>query len=937
MTQDAPTKDFNHAQTWNDRSVLFLYRFRWPLTAVTLAIVVAALSAGAVRLKAFSDRITALDEAPGASPPPRIFDPRTDIWFDSEDSGLRAYYTIEDQFIAEDLVSIAFEEKGEPWGVFSLKSLTAIAELSNAIAAIPNVRNVRSLTTNPWIRWGDASAEEEGLLIGDLFEEAPASYSEEERLQRMIAVLGAERAASVAGEDSVRALIGQDARLSDYIGEPRLSGAVVSEDGRSAALLVQILRPRAPPERLVAAFGDDPAGGEVGPTIRVMEKQRDALDAIEAVLAAEERYELHLAGLPLFEREFLRVGLSDMSFVGLMFAVIGAVLLLIYRRVSAVVVPLMVVFASVVGMMGTVWAAGDLINNLTAIAPVMITAIGVADAVHLVTAYFLIRHRYESRDALIREVLRSNALPVFLTSVTTAVGFFSLVTSELLPIRQLGYTAGIGTIFAYLLSITTVPALLSLLPMPKKGVGEQRLDAAPAGEDSLQSRLARRWTGWISARRATIVVSTIAVAVVTAVGLGKLEITSDIRLMFPEDNRVIRDLHWTEARIGGGSDLDIVFYAPESDAAAADAPERVAASERFLSQVDAFQRRVEEEATHADSPLWVLTNFDSALAVLRKIHQVQNEDSAEYYRVPAEDDISDDARQPREIYDDVLEETLTIPGQDASTLIAQYYIQYENGAKPSENLSSFVSADRRGFRIAARTRTAPSTTLLAAFARLREILATEFPELAGSPEALEQGEALTSVMFSGKQYLFSNMFRTFSNTLIVSLGLALSVITVLIGFVFRSVRIATVSLIPNVLPLLIPLGAMGLFGLPLDGPAVLVVTVALGVCVDDAIHFLTKYTKNRKKGLPVVESFEATFEQVGAALTWTTVILTLGFTVLAFSNFRPNMLVGLLGAIMIALAWVADLLVMPAFLSFLDGERAPAPQTVPDLAGAPAE
>ena len=130
-------------------------------------------------------------------------------------------------------------------------------------------------------------------------------------------------------------------------------------------------------------------------------------------------------------------------------------------------------------------------------------------------------------------------------------------------------------------------------------------------------------------------------------------------------------------------------------------------------------------------------------------------------------------------------EPVTIPGQDASTLIAQYYIQYENGAKPSENLSSFVSADRRGFRIAARTRTAPSTTLLAAFARLREILATEFPELAGSPEALGRAEALTSVMFSGKQYLFTNMFRRFSNTLIVSLGLALSVITVLIGLVFR--------------------------------------------------------------------------------------------------------------------------------------------------------
>jgi predicted RND superfamily exporter protein len=937
MTQHDPNEDLRHAQTWNDRSALALYRFRWPLAAATLAIVIAALSAGAIRLQRFSDRVTALDEAPGESPPPRIFDPRTDIWFDSEDSGLRAYYAIEDQFIAEDLVSIAFEERDEPWGVFSVKSLAAIAELSDAIERIPNVRNVRSLTTNPWIRWGEISTDEEGLLIGDLFEGAPESYSEQERLERMIAVLGAERAASVAGENSVRALIGENASFSDHIGEPRLTGAVVSEDAHSTALLVQILRPRASPERVSAAFSGDPAGGEVGPTIRVMEKQRDALDAIEEVLAADGRYEFHLAGLPMFEREFLRVGQSDMAFVGLMFAVIAAVLLLIYRRISAVVVPLLVVFASVVGMMGTVWAAGDLINNLTAVAPVMITAIGVADAVHLVTAYFLIRHRHHDRGELIREVLRSNALPVFLTTVTTAVGFFSLVTSELLPIRQLGYTAGIGTIFAYLLSMATVPALLSLLPLPKKSTGGAIVDAARSNADSFRSQLARRWSNWISARRATIVLASIAVAVVTAVGLGKLEITSDIRLMFPEDNRVIRDLHWTEARIGGGSDLDIVFYAPDNRSESPSGPERVAASERFLSQVDAFQGRVEEEASQADSPLWVLTNFDSALAVLRKIHQVQNRNAADHYRVPTEDDISDEARQPREIYDDVLEETITIPGQDASTLIAQYYIQYENGAKPSENLSSFVSADRRGFRIAARTRTAPSTTLLAAFARLREILATEFPELAGSAEELERGEALTSVMFSGKQYLFTNMFRRFSNTLIVSLGLALSVITALIGLVFRSARIAAVSLIPNVLPLLIPLGAMGLLGIPLDGPAVLVVTVALGVCVDDAIHFLTNYTKHRKKGLSVVESFQATFEQVGAALTWTTVILTLAFTVLAFSNFRPNMLIGVLGATMIALAWVADLLVMPAFLSFLDAAREPAPELATDLAGAPAE
>ena len=145
-----------------------------------------------------------------------------------------------------------------------------------------------------------------------------------------------------------------------------------------------------------------------------------------------------------------------------------------------------------------------------------------------------------------------------------------------------------------------------------------------------------------------------------------IKINSDMRMMFPEETPIIQDLYWTEARIGGGSDLDIVFHGPEGSS--------IASSAEFLGAVDAFQRRVEEEAANPDSPLRVLTNFDSALAVLRKIHQVQNENSAAFFRVPIESDVAPEARKPTVLFDEVLEEEIIIPGQNASTLIAQYYI-----------------------------------------------------------------------------------------------------------------------------------------------------------------------------------------------------------------------------------------------------------------------
>ncbi|MEM9070904.1 MAG: MMPL family transporter [Myxococcota bacterium] len=923
----------------------------------------AAVAVGGQRLQAFSAQVSALDETPLENPPPRVFDPRTDIWFDPEDSGLRAYYALENQFIGEDLVSVAFEETDDPWGVFGVDALQSIARLSEALEQVPNVRNVRSLTTNPWIRWGDAGDGEEGLLVSDLFENDPESYSEDERLERMIAVLGAERAAALAGEDAVRRVLGVEADFADHIGEPRLLKAVVSEDGRSAALLVQVLRRRASPEALDRAFGDDESGRSIGPTIRIMERQQAALDGIEAAVAEEDDYEFHIAGLPVFEREFLRVGMSDMAFVGLMFAAIALVLLLVFRRIGAVVVPLTVVFAAIMGMNGAVWMAGDLINNLTAVAPVMITAIGIADAVHLVTAYYLLRPRFDSKEALIGEVLKRNALAVLLTSITTAVGFFSLVTSEIVPVQMLGYTAGLGTIMAYALSMTLVPALLSLIPLRKK---KNATEAAK--KRGLWERVAGRWVNAILARRGLVLGVSAAIVGVAGIGLSRIEIESDMRMMFPKDSTIIRDLYWTEDHIGGGSDLEIVFYGPElrddDDAVeerrarlealaleelegelSADAQEelrtlraadadhnrrRIAASERFLSQVDAFQRRIEAEAENAESPLRVLTNFDSALAVLRKMHQVQNEGSARSYRVPNDGDVPVEARQATVSYDDILEEAVYVPPQNASTLVSQYYLQYENGAKPSENLSSLVSVDRRGFRIAARTRTAPTTVLLGAFARLREVLRTDFPELAGDEAALESGDALATTMLSGKQYLFTNMLTRFSSTLVQSVGLALFVITLLIGFVFRSASVALVSLIPNVLPIVVPLGFFGLMGLPLDGPAVLVATVALGVCVDDTIHFLTKYTHARRDGLGLEDALRVALEQVGSALTWTTVILVVGFGMLGFSDFRPNMIVGIVGAVMIALAWVADFIVTPAALAlFARRQEASAPLPAP--------
>jgi predicted RND superfamily exporter protein len=223
--------------------------------------------------------------------------------------------------------------------------------------------------------------------------------------------------------------------------------------------------------------------------------------------------------------------------------------------------------------------------------------------------------------------------------------------------------------------------------------------------------------------------------------------------------------------------------------------------------------------------------------------------------------------------------------------------------------------------------------MLAAYDRIREIAWTEFPQIAGTPEQVARGEAWATLRLTGKHYLFMNMMERFTDTLVSSLALALLAITLVIGLVFRSVRIALVSIVPNVLPLVIPLALLGLLGISLDGPAVIVATIALGVCVDDTIHLITKFRAALAAGMSAEEATADAFRQVGAALTWTSLTLVVGFAVLTLSDFRPNMLTGALGAAMVALAWVADLLVAPALLQLVFGKaRSTSPSSVDERA-----
>ena len=1031
-----------------------LYRLRWWSTLLVLGVVFAAVYSGTGRLARFNTSLQSLGDVSngGDRTPPVVFDSRMDIWFGAEDEAVLTYHAIENRFVAEDYLVISFEDDETPFGVFSDQSLEAVARLTDALLAVPGVRHVRSLTSNPWIRWGqidgalDENGEpEEGLLISDLVEGEARLLTAEQRIERMVAVLGAAKVAERVGEDAVRAALGPDTDFADHLGEPLLLGTIIDGSGSTTALQIQVLRPRVDGRSLEAAFGTDTEGKIVAPDLFSVVSQRSAMRGIEHALREElgqvrltpahqelsdwiqdmppgdERsakaseladptrafmadsrgelrrkwfefapngdgslvdqadpdqphvaeadwtpqpkspYRFHVGGSPYFERNFELVGMADAKYIGFMFAAIALLLALIFRNPLGVLAPMAVVVLSVAGMVGFVLAIGDLFNNMTMVSPNMLTAVGIADAIHLVAAWAALRHRSADKKAVLIEVLRRNALPVFLTSLTTTFGFLSLTVSEISPVRMLGYTAAIGTVLAWLLSMTVVPALLSLVPVPRD-----------AGQENRRRVGENLWAGPLSQflvrRRAAVLVVAGVAIILSAIGIARLEIDSDFRAMFPDSNPVMTDFRWIEARLGGVGDLEIVFEGPGAapepspaeqqrlsdlrvaalgadqwpdefdplttaeqgelstlaEASAAWEGRRIGISSAFLTQLDAFETRLRSEMTDLASPLHIITDLNSPLDVLRKMHQVQNESRGAFYRVPDESDVPQELRGETLDYDEWTEEWRHVPGQSAASLVAQYYLQYENGARPGENLTTNLSANRTVFRMQGRVSQAPANLQNEAFTRIRQIAREEFPQL-----VLPGDDAVAQMTLSGKTLLFSRTNRIFTVGFLQSMSLALVMITLLIAFIFRSVRLALISLVPNVLPILLPISFFGLIGQPLDGPAVFVSSVALGVCVDDTIHFFTKFSRARAQGQNTVDALRTVFETVGSALTITSVVLMVGFGFLAFSDFTPNSRMGSLAVVMIGLAWVADFCMVPALLSLLPETKTPAPAASP--------
>ncbi|WP_048612148.1 efflux RND transporter permease subunit [Vibrio coralliirubri] len=718
------------------------------------------------------------------------------IFFEGTNKQLMAFDEIQTTFAKTDNLAIVVAPEGG--NVFTPETLTLIQNLTVDSWQIPYSSRVDSLAN-----YQHTEAIEDDLLVEDLL------YEEYEHTPERIA-----KVKQIA------------------LNEPLLKNALVSASGDVTIVNVTVQLP------------------EVDKTAEVQE----VIAAINAMIgkyqAQYPNVEFHKAGIIAMNNAFMTSAQEDSStLVPLMLLVVLVFLTFMLRSFFSVVATLIVIISSIVATMGLSGWAGMFLSTATVNVPTLVLTLAVADCVHVIVTMRQAMQRGMEKAQAIQYSIKLNAMPILITSVTTAIGFLMMNMSDSPVLRDFGNLSALGVLIACFLSVTMLPALLKLLPV-------KRLSANPKAADKV-TFMDKLGDFVVANRKALLPVSTL--VIVGAAALIPLNKVNDESVKYFDTSSEFRQAaDFMEETVSGMTTLSIAVKTNESQAIA---------DPVFLQAIGDFTEwlRVQPETDH------VATLSDVYMRLNKNMHG----DDDSYYQLPLNRELA-----------------------------AQYLLLYEMSLPYGLDLNNQINVDKSSIKMVLTVDNLGSVELVELEERIYSWFATNAPQY--------------EVVASSPSLMFAHIGETNMASMLSTLPITLVLISGLMIFALRSVRLGMISLVPNIAPAIIGFGLWALISGEINLGLSVVVTLTLGIVVDDAVHFLSKYQRARMEGKSAEEAVRYAFHTVGRALWITTVVLVAGFSVLAMSSFRLNSDMGLLSAIVIFIALVVDFILLPSLLMIFD-------------------
>ncbi|MCH2198695.1 MAG: MMPL family transporter [Flavobacteriales bacterium] len=560
--------------------------------------------------------------------------------------------------------------------------------------------------------------------------------------------------------------------------------------------------------------------------------------------------EAHVVGRAIGQTYY--VGVMQMEVA--IFISLGLILIIIFLWISfrsawGIWVPVTVVMLSVLWILGFMKLTGKSIDLMLIVLPTIIFVVGMSDVVHVLTKYYDELRRGKPKIEAIKVSFREIGIATFLTSLTTAIGFLTLMTSSIRPIAQFGQTTAVGVFLAYILAYTLLPAVLILSKAPK--LNDQKENKI------FWTRQLRKSFRWTIKHKLSIIIGSVVLIAISIFGMSRIQVNNFILEDLREGDELKKEFTYFEENFSGARPFEMAILLEDS--------------------TDIFDKDVLNQLDQVDTFLEEVYGVGTVFSPARFIklgYRQMNGGNMRFNVIP------DNQGQ--------IDRLVTLASRYDKDSLMSLYVNQEAGVA----------------RISGKVGDLGAKHFEARNAELEQFLASEIPN------------APFELRVTGTPMLIDMNNRTLAVDMTGGLIIAFLVVALIVGLMFRNVKMVLICLIPNFLPLLLIAAFMGFNGIDLKVSTSIIFTIAFGIAVDDTIHFMSKFRLELSKGRTVGYALKRTYLDTGKAIIVTSIILCGGFMTLILSDFLGTFYIGLMVSMTLVFAVFADLLLLPVLIMY---------------------
>ncbi len=781
------------------------------------------------------------------------------------DTSLKYYRAIKAVYGSDDYLVITYTPESD---LFSDEVLQDLQQLRDDLAAIPRVESVTSLLDVPLIKSPPIGLDDlaEGVITLTSpkvdREMARKEFQESPLYQNLII-------SPDSSTTAIQVLFKRDKTYTRLQNERNALRAKELKQKLSPDETQQLAKVSAEYDAYSASLQD---------------QQTEDIATVRAIMAQHKDHaQLYLGGVPMIASDSIDFVRHDLTTFGVgVFAFLVIILLIIFGRPRWVLLSMLTCIAAGVAMVGTLglldWPATVVSSNFISLLLILTLSL----MVHLIVKYRELLKQNPDREQrdLLLETVQSKFIPCLYTSLTTMVAFASLIISGIRPVIDFGWMMVIGIIIAQVITFTFFPAALMMLKTEQ-----------PSGNDSDLTRYITQFFADINERfNNSILVIFLILAIVSGIGISMLTVENRFIDYYKDTTEIYQGMELIDRKLGGTTPLDVVIDAPQS----------------FFDEMNADSNRNSDATNEDDELLEDLfggSEGDDAGGITGTSYWFNT------YMLDKVAEIHD--------YLDSLPQT----GKVISITTTMRVVESLDPAIANDDLqlsvlykrlpedikdvliTPYMSEDGNQLRFSIRVFESDATLK-------REELLTNIKQHLTQELGLKEEQ----VHVTGMVVLYNNMLQSLFNSQILTIGFVFVAIMLMFAVLFRNTLIAIIAIVPNLLAAAMVMGLMGLAHIPLDMMTITIAAICIGIAVDNSIHYTHRFREEYQVDGDYWAAARRSHNSIGRAMYYTSITITLGFSILAFSNFIPTIYFGLLTGFAMVAALIANMTLLPLLM-----------------------